>query len=333
MKEADSLPPGNFSRKLAAILFTDMVGYTAVMQHDEMKAIVMQKRHQSVVDQYVKEYGGEVKNDMGDGSMSILPSAYQVIKCAMAIQHELQHGEPQVNIRVGIHIADILLEESGKVHGDGINIASRIETLGVAGAILFSKEIYNKIKNHPEFIIKKVGSYPFKNVDEPMEIFGIANEGYNLPTEAQALSAGKLKKGTVSTAEKKYSKAWLLLVIPTIIAFYLLKNNNSGDLKQQESILLNIGDTFSDFKIWKGRVIYRIIDSTKIIPASNISVDIEGTKDTTDLNGEFEIKLSKEYNNKIIRLLLNKGKPNAIDAEIRLEEEKLKALPINPLEK
>ena len=163
-----------YSRKLAAILFTDMVGYTAVMQRDEILAIKMQKRHQYVVDTCVQQFGGEVKNDMGDGSMSVLPSAIQVIQCAMAIQQELKK-EPVVNIRVGIHIADVLIEESGKVHGDGINIASRIETLGVAGAILFSKEIYNKIKNHPEFKTVLVGSFPFKNVEEPMEVYAIAN--------------------------------------------------------------------------------------------------------------------------------------------------------------
>lgn len=330
MKEADSSSPNNFSRKLAAILFTDMVGYTAVMQHDEMKAIIMQKRHQAVVDEYVKAYGGEVKNDMGDGSMCILPSAYQVIKCAMAIQHELQHGDPVVNIRVGIHIADILLEETGKVHGDGINIASRIETLGVAGAILFSKEVYNKIKNHPEFIIKKVGSYPFKNVDEPMEIFGIANEGYHLPTEEQALTAGKLKKNA-ATPGKKYSIAWLFLVVPIFIALYMFKNTDFNKTNAPEEIKPT-SDTLSSFKIWRGRVIYPNNDSAKIKPASTITIDIEGVKDTTDTNGEFEITLSKEYTGKIIRLRLNTGKPNAIDTEIRLVEERLKSLPINPLE-
>ena len=79
-----------YSRKLAAILFTDMVGYTAVMQRDEILAIKMQKRHQYVVDTCVQQFGGEVKNDMGDGSMSVLPSAIQVIQCAMAIQQELK---------------------------------------------------------------------------------------------------------------------------------------------------------------------------------------------------------------------------------------------------
>ena len=122
-----------------------MVGYTAVMQHDEMLAINMQKRHQAVVDEFVNKYGGEVKNDMGDGSMSILPSAYRVIKCAMDIKTNYSTGI-HINIRVGIHIADILLEKSGKVHGDGINIASRIETLGVAGAILFSQKSIIKLK-------------------------------------------------------------------------------------------------------------------------------------------------------------------------------------------
>ena len=222
---------GNFTRKLSAIMFTDMVGYTAVMQHDEMLAIVMQKRHQAVVEKHVKLQGGLVKNDMGDGSMSILPSAYAVIKCAMGIQKELQE-EPKVNIRVGIHIADILEEESGKVHGDGINIASRIETLGVAGAILFSKEIYNKVKNQPEFKIHKIGSFPFKNVDESMEIYALANEGFSIPTEAQALAAGKLKKGSTKPGTKQL-KFWPIALIPfaALILYFSIKTINFSNSK------------------------------------------------------------------------------------------------------
>jgi class 3 adenylate cyclase len=319
----------HYSRKLAAILFTDMVGYTAVMQKDELKAIKMQKKHQHTVEQCVSRFGGEVKNDMGDGSMSILSSAYEVIQCAMAIQKELQREPDKVNIRVGIHIADILVEETGKVHGDGINIASRIETLGVAGAILFSKEVYNKIKNHPEFKTCLVGLFPFKNVEEPMEIYAIANEGYAIPSEAEALANGKLKKPGASSPTPSISKStfsyWLyLLIIPVaFISYYIFnqKNVSSSSLNKVELIL-------DSTQIWKGQIVH--FDSR---PASGVIIDINGgvAKDTSDLFGNFELKLPISYHNQQVNIsLYYQGKLN-LSHQIRLSSpEVLSTLKLDP---
>jgi len=319
-----------YTRKLAAILFTDMVGYTAVMQRDEMLAIQMQKRHQAAVDSCVKRFGGEVKNDMGDGSMSILPSAIQVIKCAMAIQEELRK-EPRVNIRVGIHIADILEEENGKVHGDGINIASRIETLGVAGAILFSKEVYNKIKNQPEFKTVLVGSFPFKNVEEPMDIYAIANEGFSVPTSQEALSAGKLKKqdGTL-TAEvknKSYSPWWWLLLIPVLIGVIYLFNRAGKNPEGNSSVL---SEPKPELQSWTGRVVH--FDSR---PAAGVILDINAgvARDTTGPEGQFELLLPTHYQGQQITLSLFYRDKLNLSHEIRLSgPEVLKTLKLKPEE-
>ncbi len=321
---------GPYTRKLAAILFTDMVGYTAVMQKNEMLAIQMQKKHQHTVDKYVQEYGGQVKNDMGDGSMSILPSAYQVIKCAMAIQTELK-TEPRVNIRVGIHIADVLEEESGKIHGDGINIASRIETLGVAGAILFSKEIFNKIKNHPEFKIQLVGQFPFKNVEEPMEVYAIANEGFSIPTQEQAISAGKLKKDqktgdTDNKSTRSRSKLLWLAVIPILgLIWYGISSNQSklpADSKNETKVQIPIN------RIYQG-----IITSFDNKPVRGVIIDINGgvAKDTSDRDGKFSVTLPKSYENQQVTLsLFQNGKLN-LSHEIRLSSpEVLSHLKLQP---
>ncbi|MBK6478042.1 MAG: adenylate/guanylate cyclase domain-containing protein [Saprospiraceae bacterium] len=320
-----------YTRKLAAILFTDMVGYTAVMQRDEILAIKMQKRHQYVVDTCVQQFGGEVKNDMGDGSMSVLPSAIQVIQCAMAIQQELKK-EPVVNIRVGIHIADVLIEESGKVHGDGINIASRIETLGVAGAILFSKEIYNKIKNHPEFKTVLVGSFPFKNVEEPMEVYAIANEGFAIPSAQEALSTGKLKKSnTTQPAEKgqkPISKAWWLAApIVLLLAILLFKWVQQPTSASKLSLPPETSPAVENKQHWTGKVAH--FDSR---PASGVILDINGGvyKDTTDATGHFDLYLPSMYANERVTLtLFYEGKMN-LSREIRLSEEVLQSLKLEP---
>lgn len=316
-----------YTRKLAAILFTDMVGYTAVMQKDEMKAILLQKRHQATVETCVKQFGGEVKNDMGDGSMSILPSAYQVIQCAMAIQEELKK-EPRVNIRIGIHIADVLIEENGKVHGDGINIASRIETLGVAGAILFSKEIHNKIRNHPEFKSVLVGSFPFKNVEEPMEIYAIGNEGYAIPSTEEALAAGKLKKenGPAEKTKTKISPWIWVLAVPLLMALIFSKQLFGS--KEKPGDQMDNLQIVPQLQTWNGQVFH--FDAR---PAGGVIIDINGgvARDTTDDQGKFLVQLPVNYAGQQITLaLFYNGKLN-LSHEIRLSgKEALANLKLQP---
>lgn len=317
-----------YTRKLAAILFTDMVGYTAVMQRDEMKAILLQKRHQNTVETFVKQFGGEVKNDMGDGSMSILPSAYQVIQCAMAIQEELKK-EPRVNIRIGIHIADVLIEENGKVHGDGINIASRIETLGVAGAILFSKEIHNKIRNHPEFKSVLVGSFPFKNVDEPMEIYAIGNEGYAIPSTEEALAAGKLKKqGDPTPSKARYMLSPWLWVLMLPLALALIFSKQLFGTKEKPKDPVDGLEIAPQLQAWNGQVFH--FDSR---PAAGVILDFNGgvARDTTDAQGKFSFQLPAHYTGQQITMaLFYKGKLN-LSHEIRLSgPEAIDSLKLQP---
>jgi len=178
------------SHQLAAILFTDIVSYTATMQHDEEQARVIIKRHNSVLEKLVAEHHGEVVNYYGDGSLCIFSSATESVRCALEIQKELQ-TEPVVPLRIGLHVGEISFED-GKALGDGVNVASRIQSLGQANTILFSKEIFDKIKNRPEFKAVALGHFDFKNVDEPMGVFALANEGLVVPKREQM--EGKLKE-------------------------------------------------------------------------------------------------------------------------------------------
>ena len=84
--------------------------------------------------------------------------------------------EPKVPLRIGLHVGEVFFEH-GKVFGDGVNVASRVQSLGIANSILFSSEICSKIKNQQEFKSVSLGRFHFKNVDEPMEVFALANEG------------------------------------------------------------------------------------------------------------------------------------------------------------
>jgi adenylate cyclase len=167
------------SRKLAAIMFTDIVGYTAIMQKDEQGALTMIERHRRVLESASQKFNGRILQYYGDGSLSIFPSAYDAVECAMDIQRELVE-QPQVPLRIGIHLGDIIVR-GDSVYGDGVNVASRIESLGMAGSILFSDTIYHLIRNQPDIKTRALGKFDLKNVDHPVPIYALANEEFAIP--------------------------------------------------------------------------------------------------------------------------------------------------------
>ncbi len=176
-------------RRLAAILFTDIVGYTAMMQHDETEALATIKRYTAVLRESVAVHGGEVANDYGDGSLCIFSSASEAIECALEMQQKLQ-TQPAIPLRIGLHIGEVFIED-GKLLGDGVNLASRIQSIACGNSILFSEEIQNKIKNIPRFKTISLGTFDFKNVERPIVVFALTNEGLMVP-ERRAMD-GKLK--------------------------------------------------------------------------------------------------------------------------------------------
>ena len=223
----------NKRRHLAAILFTDIVGYTAMMQQNETEAVAVMKRYTTILQKTVANNSGEILNDYGDGSLCSFPSVTDAVKCALELQEQLQRN-PVVPLRTGLHIGEIFFEDR-KVMGDGVNIASRIQSLGQANTVLFSGEINNKIKNRPEFKSVSLGQFEFKNVDEPVEIFALANEGLLVPQ--RELLSGKLKEAKKKSSAKKTIVATALILV-VIVAAFLYKNvsGHSGNSRKENTI-------------------------------------------------------------------------------------------------
>jgi len=166
-------------RELAAIMFTDIVGYTALMQGDEDYAVRIRKKHREIFQTKHKLYKGEIVQYYGDGTLSVFKSAVEAVECAIEIQQLLQKGDP-VNVRIGLHLGDIVFDNV-EVYGDGVNFASRIENLGVGGAILISGKLNEELKNHKTISTISLGSFELKNIDQPVEIFAVSNKGITIP--------------------------------------------------------------------------------------------------------------------------------------------------------
>ena len=167
------------TRQLAAIMFTDMEGYTALMQKNEQAAIQRRTRHREVFEKTMADHGGKIIQYYGDGTLSIFSSAIHAVNAGLEMQL-LFRKEPQVPLRIGIHIGDVSIDDSG-VYGDGVNIASRIESSAVAGSVFISDKVFDEIKNQPQVNTISMGVFELKNVLRPVEIFAIVNEGLMVP--------------------------------------------------------------------------------------------------------------------------------------------------------
>lgn len=167
------------NRRIAAIMFTDIVGYTALMQQDEKTAVALRMRHRKAFKSYHKIYHGEIVQYYGDGTLSVFSSGVEAVECAIALQTALQK-EKVVPLRIGLHMGDIFFD-STEVYGDGVNLTSRIENLGVSGSILLSSKLNEELKNQAHITTKSLGFTDLKNVTQPIEVFAVANQGIYVP--------------------------------------------------------------------------------------------------------------------------------------------------------
>lgn len=208
------------SRQLAAIMFTDIVGYTGMMQHNELKAVTIIKHYNAALEKFVGQHNGQVLNYYGDGSLCIFHSALDAVNCSLAVQSELK-TDPVVPLRIGLHIGEVFFEED-KALGDAVNVASRVQSLGLENTILVSAEFYDKVRNNPIISARSLGSFHFKNVDKPMEIFALTNEGLFVPQRKKI--EGKLEK-------KNFSNPGIIAIVLVILlasAAFLIYQNMTG---------------------------------------------------------------------------------------------------------
>ncbi|MEN8224447.1 MAG: tetratricopeptide repeat protein [Bacteroidota bacterium] len=160
--------------KLAAIVFTDIVGYTKRMEIDEEGTMKLLARQRELVFPLVKKFDGEVIKEIGDGLLIMFYSANRAVRFAMAAQKQLK--DEDLTIRAGIHIGDVIFE-AGDVFGSAVNIAARIEPLALAGGICISEDVRNQIRNQKDIIISSAGKKELKGVAETIEIYRVVADG------------------------------------------------------------------------------------------------------------------------------------------------------------
>lgn len=191
-------------RRLVAIMFTDVVGYTAAVGLDEAKGLRLRERHTGLVKEALARFGGEFVEETGDETLSIFPSSVAAVQAALAIQESLSQNE-ELSVRIGIHVGDILLRE-GRLVGDGINVAARIRPLAAPGQICVSERAYEDVRNKPGIHARSLGRKTFKNVDRPIVVYVV---------EESAARVGRV----ASRRRRRLAVAAMLLLVAGSLAF------------------------------------------------------------------------------------------------------------------
>jgi len=164
-------------RRLVAVVFTDMVGYTALIQADERAAVEKRDRYWRALERRHEEFGGTIVQRLGDGSVSMFPSSLAAVNAAVAIQQELAMDVP---VRIGVHVGDVIVEPE-RLTGEAVNIAARIESFAVAGGVMVSDAAYEQIRNRGDIGVVSLGRFRLKNVGRPYELYAVAADGVVVP--------------------------------------------------------------------------------------------------------------------------------------------------------
>ncbi|WP_299272192.1 adenylate/guanylate cyclase domain-containing protein [uncultured Psychroserpens sp.] len=215
-------------RLLAAIMFTDIEDYTALMQRDEKEALNIRDRHRSTFEMTTDAFHGKIIQYFGDGTLSIFTSSVEAVKCAIELQKAFLE-DPKIPVRIGIHVGDIIYSDEDII-GDAVNVASRVESCAVAGSVLISDKVHDQIRSHQDIDAQFLDAYELKNVDGAMPIFAISNDNLVVPKPEDV--KGKLKGSSATNSSSNSKTKWLiiamLLIALTIAGVFAFQHFNTA---------------------------------------------------------------------------------------------------------
>src|SRR5436190_260656 len=275
-------------RKLAAIMFTDMVGYSALSQRDDKLALELLEEHRELLRQIFPRFNGTEIKTIGDAFLIEFNSALEAAQCAIEIQRALAHrnhdvgADRRIELKIGIHIGDVV-HRGGDVYGDGVNIASRIEPVAGPGGICVSMDVERQIRNALEARFEKLAPTDLKNISVPMELFRIV-----LPWERHTRLTEEPQRRAVRQ-RRSIPVGWiaavlLLLVVIGAGVFVFQRQKTKVAPRQSEAATAS---TIPD-------------KSIAVLPFENLSSDKENAYFTDGVQDEILTDLAKIADLKVI---------------------------------
>src|SRR5262249_31960996 len=188
----DQTTPVGMERKLAAILHADVQGYSRLLGEDELATLDVLTPYLAMMRTLVQRHGGRSVGSRGDSLLAEFPSVVAAVQCAVAMQQELKVRNAalpetrRVEFRMGVNLGEIVVD-GDQLHGDGINIAVRLEGLGEAGGICLSEVVYRQVKNRLPLSCEDVGEQRLKNIAEPVRVWRVVMDDAAVAVAQQAV--------------------------------------------------------------------------------------------------------------------------------------------------
>jgi adenylate cyclase len=218
------------NRQLAAIMFTDIVGYTALMGSDEQRAISLLHDNREIHETCIKRHDGLFLKEMGDGVLAQFHSALDAVQCAIEIQR-LASERVEGKLRIGIHLGDVIIEHND-VFGDGVNIASRLQAIADPGGIYVSESVQNAIRNRSDVQMQYLAEVQLKNVDYPIKTFSLQGSGLPITPLSKINELSSIDSLSKRAISSPYTYTSLLVfVILVITIWWWIPSSKRTDLR------------------------------------------------------------------------------------------------------
>ena len=178
--------PQEPKRKLSAVVFADVAGYSQLMDKDEQGTAARVGQSMGLFRSLIGDYGGQVANVAGDGVLALFDSATRAVKFAVEIQKEFGHeavwhpGEDQIAFRIGVNLGEVIYGQED-IQGHSVNVAARIQALAPPGGICVSEAVYRAVRGEAGIPMSSMGPQRLKNISEPVEVFVVEFQGPQAP--------------------------------------------------------------------------------------------------------------------------------------------------------
>jgi len=196
--------------RLAAIMYTDIAGFSRMMEMNEKRTLELLARHNSIIEGAVRQFRGTVIKTIGDAYMVDFKNSVDALNCALKVQYDLyeynkENRDLPLLVRIGLHIGDIYFYENDAL-GEGINIAARLQSVTHPGCICMSQQLYNLVLNKVDFAAEKLGKVSLKNITKEIIAYEIVTPNVEFDPYRDArpvLNPEKIEKGVVAEPESK----------------------------------------------------------------------------------------------------------------------------------
>src|SRR5271167_772991 len=222
------------TRKIAAILVSDVVGYSRLAAADEDRTLARLRALRSdLIDPTISVHHGRIVKRTGDGSIIEFRSVVDAVRCALEVQHAMVERnagvapEKRIEFRIGIHLGDVVEESDGDLMGDGVNIAARLEGIAAPGAICLSEDAYRQVSGRLDMAVTDLGQTQLKNIERPIRVYSLQ---VGVPAQAKpaAPAAPAPQKRRFGLAPLAAALAALLVVVAGGALWFLNANRPAG---------------------------------------------------------------------------------------------------------